>query len=144
MVIFETEVLDVIPRTQNVKSFRFKLDKQVEFKPGQFFFVSIKIAGQQRTKHFSFSNSPTEKGYIELTPEMLQGSVKFTMRDPGQREVIQSDVKFLYQALRRVFKPRGMRLKGTIEIENNDVVLNFNIKDFLDNLFEQFIKNKEE
>ena len=64
---FQTEVLDIIQRTHNVKSFRFKAQEGIRFKPGQFFFVTIKIAGTKRTKHFSFSNSPTEKGYVEFT-----------------------------------------------------------------------------
>ncbi len=67
MVIFETEVSDVIQRTPNVESFRFKKKEDVDFKAGQFFFVGIKINGAERTKHFSFSNSPTEEGYIEFT-----------------------------------------------------------------------------
>lgn len=67
MIKFETEVLDIVQRTHNVKSFRFKIKEDVDFKPGQFFFVTLKIDGTERTKHFSFSNSPTEKGYVEFT-----------------------------------------------------------------------------
>ncbi|MBA7512250.1 Methane monooxygenase component C [subsurface metagenome] len=67
MIKFETEVSDIIQRTHNVNSFRFKVKEDVDFKPGQFFFVTLKIDGTERTKHFSFSNSPTEKGYIEFT-----------------------------------------------------------------------------
>lgn len=67
MIKFETEVLNIIQRTHNVNSFRFKVKEDVDFKPGQFFFVTLKIDGTERTKHFSFSNSPTEKGYIEFT-----------------------------------------------------------------------------
>ncbi len=67
MTEFETEVLDIIQQTHNVKSFRFKIKNDVYFKPGQFFLVAIKIEGKEATKHFSFSNSPTEKGYVEFT-----------------------------------------------------------------------------
>ncbi len=67
MIEFATEVLEVIQRTREVKSFRFKIKEDVDFKPGQFFFVSIKVADKERVKHFSFSNSPTEKGYVEFT-----------------------------------------------------------------------------
>lgn len=67
MIEFETKVLDVIKRAPGVKSFRFEIDKPISFKPGQFFFFTIKIDGKERVKHFSFSNSPTEKGYIEFT-----------------------------------------------------------------------------
>lgn len=70
MVTFETEVSEVIKRTHNVKSFRFKVEEDPDFKAGQFFFVTIKIGEEERTKHFSFSNSPTEKGYIEFTKKL--------------------------------------------------------------------------
>ena len=72
MIEFETEVLDIIPRTPGVKSFRFKIKEDAGFKPGQFFFVTIKIGDTERTKHFSFSNSPTEKGYIEFTKRITE------------------------------------------------------------------------
>jgi ferredoxin-NADP reductase len=73
MIIFETEAIAVIDRAPGVKSFRFKTDKRLSFKPGQFFLVGIMINGQEQTKHFSFSNSPTEAGYIEFT-KRLTGS----------------------------------------------------------------------
>ena len=73
MIIFETEVSSVTERCPGVKSFRFKTANDLVFKPGQFFFVGIMINGKERTKHFSFSNSPTETGYIEFT-KRLTGS----------------------------------------------------------------------
>ncbi|MFQ5867416.1 MAG: ferredoxin--NADP reductase [bacterium] len=72
MIEFETEVIDIVQRTHNVKSFRFSIKGDVDFKPGQFFFVTIKIDGTERTKHFSFSNSPTEKGYVEFTKRITE------------------------------------------------------------------------
>ncbi len=70
MITFETEVSDIIQRTYNVRSFRFKKKGDIDFKAGQFFFVGIKINGEERAKHFSFSNSPTEKEYIEFTKRL--------------------------------------------------------------------------
>ncbi|MBL7068387.1 MAG: FAD-dependent oxidoreductase [Candidatus Omnitrophica bacterium] len=67
MVEFDTEVVDVIEMTYNVKSFRFRAGDDAVFRPGQFFFVTIKAEDRDMTKHFSFSNSPTEKGYVEFT-----------------------------------------------------------------------------
>ncbi len=67
IIKFDTEVLDIIQRTHNVKSLRFKIEEGVEFKAGQFFFITIKLGDRERQKHFSFSNSPTEKGYVEFT-----------------------------------------------------------------------------
>ena len=64
---FETKVTEVIQRTHDIKSFRFVVPEGINFKPGQFFVVTIKINGQEAAKHFSFSNSPSEKGYVEFT-----------------------------------------------------------------------------
>lgn len=72
MIEFETELINIIQRTHNVKSFRFVTKENAKFKPGQFFFVTINIDGTQRTKHFSFSNSPTEKGYAEFTKRITE------------------------------------------------------------------------
>lgn len=72
MVTFETEVLDVILRAPGVRSFRFKVKEDLDFKAGQFFLVTIKIDGKEATKHFSFSNSPTEKDYIEFTKRITE------------------------------------------------------------------------
>ena len=67
---FETTVTEVIRRTHDIKSFRFSIPDDVDFKPGQYFVLTIKIKGRDATKHFSFSNSPTEKGFIEFTKRM--------------------------------------------------------------------------
>lgn len=64
---FETIVIDIIQRTHDIKSFRFTIPEEINFKPGQFFVLTIKIYGKETTKHFSFSNSPTEEGYVEFT-----------------------------------------------------------------------------
>ena len=85
MVQFETEFLDVIQRAHDVKSFRFKIKDRVDFKPGQFFFVGIKINNDESTKHFSFSNSPTETGYIEFTKRITSSefSKALSVIEPG-------------------------------------------------------------
>lgn len=70
MEIFETEVVDIVKRTHNVESFRFKQEKDIDFIPGQYFFVTIKIKGEEKTKHFSFSNSPIEGAYYEFTKKL--------------------------------------------------------------------------
>lgn len=67
---FETEVIEIIQRTRDIKSFRFAMPEYVEFKPGQFLHVTIKIGDREASKHFSISNSPTESGYIEFTKKI--------------------------------------------------------------------------
>ncbi|MBN2441904.1 MAG: hypothetical protein JXJ04_11170 [Spirochaetales bacterium] len=83
------------------------------------------------------------RGDFFLFPDKLTGIVRFTSRDINELEVIQGDVKFFYQALRRLVKPYNMELKAVIEIDSNSVVLDFNIKDFVDIIVNQFIKMKE-
>jgi ferredoxin-NADP reductase len=68
---FDTEVSDIIQRTPQVKSFRFPIRAEdVSYEAGQFFFVTIKIEGRNIIHHFSFSSSPTEKGYLEFTKKI--------------------------------------------------------------------------
>lgn len=64
---FETVVLEVVQRTPQVKSFRFQRPDNVAYLSGQFFLVTIKVKDKDAVHHFSFSSSPTEKGYIEFT-----------------------------------------------------------------------------
>jgi ferredoxin-NADP reductase len=67
---FETRVADVIPRTHDVKSFRFPRASSLNYKAGQFMFVTLKTGGQEMRKPFSISSSPTEKNYIEFTKKL--------------------------------------------------------------------------
>lgn len=72
MIEFETKILDIIQRTPSVKSFRLSATEEAIFKPGQFFTVTIDVEGEKATKYFSFSNSPTEKSYIEFTKRITE------------------------------------------------------------------------
>ena len=67
---FETRVDEIIRRTHDVKSFRFKRPGGFEYDPGQFFFITITIEGEKSKKHFTVSSSPTEKEFIEFTKRM--------------------------------------------------------------------------
>lgn len=70
---FDTELSEIIQRTTDVKSFRFQVSaSNVTYQPGQFFYINIKIKDQDADHHFSFSSSPTEKGYIEFTKRITQ------------------------------------------------------------------------
>ena len=69
---FDAKLIDVIQRTHDIKSFRFKVADDVVFQSGQYFFVTLNVDDKLTTKAFSFSNSPTEKGYIEFTKRITQ------------------------------------------------------------------------
>jgi ferredoxin-NADP reductase len=79
MIHLKTRVVDIINRAPGVKSFRFGVNGELNFKPGQFFFITLEIDGNERTKHFSFSNSPTEKGYVEFTKRITQSPFSGTL-----------------------------------------------------------------
>ena len=72
---FETKIIDVIQRTHNIKSFRFAVPEEINFKPGQFFVLTIKISGKEATKHFSFSISPTPRLIWLMVPYQAVDSV---------------------------------------------------------------------
>jgi len=61
---------EAIERTPNVKSFRFDDQGGVDFRPGQFFQLFLDWEGEELSHYFSFSNSPTEKGYLEFTKKL--------------------------------------------------------------------------
>jgi ferredoxin-NADP reductase len=67
---FDTTVMDIILRTIGVKSFRFERPADFEFDPGQWMFITILINGEQKTKHFTISSSPTEKEFLEFTKKI--------------------------------------------------------------------------
>ncbi len=71
---FETHVKEIIPRTNDVSSFRFSRPAELSYKPGQYMLVTIKSGEKELMHPFSISSSPTEKNYIEFTK-------KFTMNE---------------------------------------------------------------
>ena len=77
---FETRVKEIIPRTSNVTSFRFPRPAGLEYKAGQFLYITIKPAGKELSKHFSFSSSPTEKEHIEFTKKFTDSEFSTALK----------------------------------------------------------------
>lgn len=77
---FETKVQEIIPRTHYVTSFRFPRPAELNYKPGQFFFVTIKQNNKELRKHFSFSSSPTEKDHIEFTKRLTDHEFSLALK----------------------------------------------------------------
>ena len=77
---FETNVKEIIPRTPNVTSFRFPRPPELDYKAGQFLFISIKPGGKELSKHFSFSSSPTEKEHIEFTKKFTDSEFSAALK----------------------------------------------------------------
>ncbi|HJW65699.1 MAG TPA: FAD-dependent oxidoreductase [Candidatus Bathyarchaeia archaeon] len=77
---FETNVKEIIPRTPNVRSFRFPRPPELDYKAGQFLFITIKQGGKELGKHFSFSSSPTEKEHIEFTKKFTDSEFSAALK----------------------------------------------------------------
>jgi ferredoxin-NADP reductase len=77
---FETKLQEIIPRTHDVTSFRFSKPTDLNYKPGQFMFVTIKQGEKELSKHFSFSSSPTEQEHIEFTKKFTDHEYSLALK----------------------------------------------------------------
>ncbi len=77
---FETKISEIISRNADVSSYRFPRPAEFNFKPGQFFFVTIKQGEKELTHHFSFSSSPTEKEYFEFTKKFTDHEYSLALK----------------------------------------------------------------
>jgi len=78
---FETYIKEVIPRTYNVKSFRFPKPPTLTYKPGQYLIATIKTEnGKKLTKPFSISSSPTETEHIEFTKKLSESEFSTALK----------------------------------------------------------------
>lgn len=66
------ELIEIVTHCCDVKTFRFALDEDIHFKPGQYLIITSKLNGKGVSKSFSISNSPTEKGYVEFTKKLTE------------------------------------------------------------------------
>jgi len=71
-------VKEVIPRTYNVKSIRFDIGEELDFKAGQF--LSLTLQNNPALKRYlSISSSPTEKCYLEVTKKITGSDFSKTL-----------------------------------------------------------------
>ena len=61
---------EVISHAPDVKSFRFAVDREIPYKPGQYLVLTLPLSGLPVSKAFSISSSPTEKGFIQFTKKL--------------------------------------------------------------------------
>jgi ferredoxin-NADP reductase len=73
-------VTEIISRTYNVTSFRFPRPSELNYKAGQFLFITLKAGEKELSKHFSFSSSPTEKTHIEFTKKLSDSDFSAALR----------------------------------------------------------------
>jgi ferredoxin-NADP reductase len=77
---FETQFQEIISRTHDVTSFRFPRPAGLDYKAGQFFFITLKQGEKELSKHFSFSSSPTEKNHIEFTKKFTDHEYSLALK----------------------------------------------------------------
>src|SRR5664279_5497353 len=77
---FETKFQEIIQRTHDVTSFRFPRPAALDYKPGQFLFITLKQGDKELSKHFSFSSSPTEKDHIEFTKKFTDHEYSLALK----------------------------------------------------------------
>lgn len=94
MALFEIEdpIVEIINRTYNVKSFRFKRPENALYKPGQYLLVTLNAGEQEITKPLSISSSPTEKEFIEFTKKLTGSAFSYALNNIGMDTEIK--VKF--------------------------------------------------
>ena len=59
--------IKIIQETHDVKTLRFRRPENFNFITGQFIIISADVNGKKVRRSYSFSSSPTEKEYIDLT-----------------------------------------------------------------------------
>jgi ferredoxin-NADP reductase len=87
-------VKEIIPRTHNVTSFRFPRPTELDYKAGQFLFVTFKANGKELSKHFSFSSSPTEKTHIEFTKKLSDSDFSAVLRGLKKGDWVRIDAPY--------------------------------------------------
>jgi hypothetical protein len=70
-------------------------------------------------------------GSFKILPDSIGGTLVFSSSSLAQVEGIRSDVKFIYGAAKRVARAAGLNMKGEVDVKENEVLLNFQIPDYL-------------
>lgn len=68
-MLFESDVVETVQRTPDIKSIRFEKPQGFRYLAGQYVFVTLGRDPDQMTKHFTLSSSPTED-FLEITKRL--------------------------------------------------------------------------
>jgi ferredoxin-NADP reductase len=96
---FETTIQTVIQRNPSIISLRFSRPEGLEYKPGQFFYITLRFMDKELSHHFSFSSSPTQQ-YIEFTKKLSESEFSAALRaaKPGDWAKIEAPYgKFTFE-----------------------------------------------
>jgi glycine betaine catabolism B len=82
----KAEVIGIRQETPDVKTFRLKPAKQLEFIAGQFIFLYVTINNEKLKGAYSIASYPLDKGYIEITIKKENpGNVSVYMNDLAKK-----------------------------------------------------------
>ncbi|MCD4702996.1 MAG: xylene monooxygenase [Methanosarcinaceae archaeon] len=84
---FTAEIIDIIQRTHDVKSFRFKRPDGFDYIPGQYILVTLHVQGTEVRKPFTISSSPTELDHIEFTKKLTDHDFSNVLDSMGVGDV---------------------------------------------------------
>lgn len=68
---------------------------------------------------------------IELHPDAMSGSAAFECSKPEMIQGVESDVRFLYGAFKRVARASGANMTGDVSVSGGVVVFKFEIPDYI-------------
>jgi ferredoxin-NADP reductase len=71
---YQLRLEEIITHCCDVRTFRFALDKDTAYKPGQYLVLTLDVNGKGASKAFSISSSPTEEGYIQFTKKLTDSA----------------------------------------------------------------------
>jgi len=78
MKTLELPLVAIKKEAGDAKTFKFGLNEEFSFKPGQYINMTLDLAGDPRgnTRSFSIASSPTEKGFILITTRISASPFK--------------------------------------------------------------------
>jgi ferredoxin-NADP reductase len=112
---FEANLVKIVERTHDVKSFRFPRPLSFEYKAGQYMFVTIPGENGELKKHFTISSSPTETSFIEFTKKLTGNPYSISLNALQLNDKVKIEAPYGRFTLDEKFKEIAM-LSGGIGI----------------------------
>jgi glycine betaine catabolism B len=101
----------VIPETPSVKSIRFAVSEPAPFLPGQYMSLTLN-ADKALNRCLTISNSPTEKGYLQVTKRITESRFSQILNQAKPGDHVQISYPFGSFVLEEEFPKIGMLCGG--------------------------------
>ena len=80
----KAELIDLIDITNDVKTFVFKTEKKIEFRPGQFLYLFANSDGEEIKRAYSITSTPADEN-IELTIKLARQGLMTTFLEDNAK-----------------------------------------------------------